>query len=133
MKLILKYKELINQIIKFTVVGGVAFIIDYSLLYILTEYLDVYYFISSIISFIISLAVNYVLSIKWVFSVNKKQTYEDILLFIFLSVIGLIINQIIMYIGVDILDTYYMITKLIATIIVMIWNFITRKIFVEKK
>lgn len=133
MKLILKYKELINQIIKFTVVGGVAFIIDYSLLYILTEYLDVYYFISSIISFIISLAVNYVLSIKWVFSVNKKQTYKDILLFIFLSVIGLIINQIIMYIGVDILDTYYMITKLIATIIVMIWNFITRKIFVEKK
>ncbi|MGG7171764.1 hypothetical protein ACQPV1_00365 [Clostridium neonatale] len=38
-----------------------------------------------------------------------------------------------MRIMVDILNVYYMISKIFATCIVMIWNFISRKIFLEKK
>lgn len=125
-------KKLIQQILKFGVVGGLAFLIDYGLLYLLTEYLNIYYFISSIISFIISLIFNYILSVKWVFDVDKKQTIKEITLFVVLSIIGLAINQLIMYIGVDKLSLYYMLVKLISTVIVMIWNFITRKIFIEK-
>ena len=125
-------KKLIQQILKFGVVGGFAFLIDYGLLYLLTEYLNIYYFISSIISFIISLIFNYILSVKWVFDVDKKQTIKEITLFVVLSIIGLAINQLIMYIGVDKLSLYYMLVKLISTVIVMIWNFITRKIFIEK-
>lgn len=125
-------KKLIKQILKFGVVGGLAFLIDYGLLYFLTEYLNIYYFISSIISFTVSLVFNYILSIKWVFDVEKKQTIKEITLFVVLSIIGLAINQLIMYIGVDKLSLYYMLAKLISTVIVMIWNFITRKIFIEK-
>ncbi len=132
MKLIDKHRKLINQILKFGVVGGVAFLIDYSLLYFLTEYLHIYYLTSSIISFIVSLIFNYILSIKWVFDVTKKQTIKEITIFVVLSVIGLGINQLVMYVGSDLLKVYYMLTKLIATVIVMIWNFITRKIFIEK-
>lgn len=125
-------KKLIQQILKFGVVGGLAFLIDYGLLYFLTEYLNIYYFISSIISFTVSLVFNYILSIKWVFDVEKKQTIREITLFVVLSIIGLAINQLIMYIGVDKLSLYYMLVKLISTVIVMVWNFITRKIFIEK-
>ena len=133
MSFLRKQQALINQIIKFVVVGGIAFIIDYSILYILTEYMNVHYLISSIISFIVSLIFNYILSIKWVFNANKKQTYKEIIVFIILSSIGLGVNQIIMYIGSDICNIYYMGTKIIATIIVMIWNFCSRKFFIEKK
>lgn len=125
-------KNLINQILKFGVVGGLAFLIDYSLLYFLTEYCHIYYLISSIISFIVSLIFNYILSIKWVFDVTKKQTYKEVIIFVVLSVIGLVINQIVMYVGSDIIKIHYMITKLVATFIVMVWNFVTRKIFIEK-
>lgn len=130
--LIEKNKKIINQIFKFVIVGGLAFLIDYFLLFILTEFINIHYLISSIISFIVSLVFNYVLSIKWVFDVTKKQTYKEITMFIILSVIGLGINQLIMYVGVDKLSIHYMIIKLLATVIVMIWNFITRKIFIEK-
>ena len=131
-ELIQKNQKLINQILKFGVVGVIAFLIDYGLLYILTEYANIYYLISSIISFTVSLIFNYILSIKWVFDVTKKQTYKEVFVFVVLSVIGLGINQLVMYLGSDIMHIYYMLTKLVATAIVMVWNFITRKIFIEK-
>ena len=125
--------KLIKQIIKFGIVGGIAFVIDYSLLYVLTEYVGMYYLHSSIISFIVSLAFNYIASIKFVFNINHKQTYKDVILFVMLSIIGLLINQGVLYISVDKLDIYYMISKIGATAIVMVWNFITRKIFIDLK
>lgn len=124
--------KLIKQIIRFAIVGFIATIIDYALLYILTEYFHIYYLISSVISFTSSLIVNYILSVIWVFDVKNKKANQKILLFVILSIIGLIINQIILYTLSDLLNIYYMISKLISTIIVMIYNFITRKKFIEK-
>jgi len=124
--------KLFKQIMRFGVVGGLAFLIDSSLLFILTEYLHVYVLISSVISFIVSLIFNYLLSIFWVFDVKKKQTWKEILLFAILSTIGLGINQVVMYLGVEVFHIYYMICKVLSTFIVMVYNFITRKIFIEK-
>ncbi len=126
------HEKLVKQILKFGVVGGGAFLIDYTVLYILTEFAGIYYLTSSVISFIVSLIFNYILSIYWVFDVTKKQTLKDIVIFVVLSTIGLGINQVVMYLGSDILHIYYMLTKLVATAIVMVWNFVTRKIFIEK-
>lgn len=130
--LLKKHEKLVRQIMKFGVVGGGAFLIDYSILYVLTEFVGIHYLISSVISFIISLIFNYILSIYWVFDVTKKQTPKEVFIFVILSVIGLGINQVVMYVGSDLLHIYYMLTKLVATFIVMVWNFVTRKIFIEK-
>lgn len=131
-ELLKKHEKLISQILRFGVVGGLATVVDYILLYVLTEYLNIYYLISSVISFIVSLILNYILSIKWVFDVTKKQTAKEVTIFVILSVMGLGINQLVMYIGSDLLNIHYMFTKLVATAIVMVWNFVTRKIFIEK-
>ncbi len=124
-------RKLIKQILKFGIVGLLAFIIDYGLLYMLTEFLKIHYLISSIVSFSVSVIFNYIMSIKWVFDINKKQGIKDFIVFIVLSIIGLIINSILMYLMVDMIGMYYMIAKLFSTVVVMVYNFITRKIFVE--
>ena len=124
-------KKLISQFFEFGVVGVIAFIVDYLSLYMLTEFLNVYYLISSIISFLLSIIVNYILSIKWVFDIKKKQSFKDVIIFTLLSAIGLLINLLVMYLSVEVLKIHYMIGKLIATFIVMIWNFVTRKMFLE--
>ena len=125
-------KKLINQLLKFGLVGGIAFLIDYGLLFICTEWFGIYYFISSIISFSVSVIFNYVASVLWVFDVDQeKSKTKNFIIFIALSIVGLGINQIIMWYGVEVLKLYYMLIKLIATFIVMVFNFFTRKMFLE--
>lgn len=125
-------KKLVNQIIKFGLVGGIAFAIDYGLLYICTDWFGIYYFVSSIISFSVSVIFNYVASIIWVFEVDQeKSKTKNFIIFIGLSIVGLGINQVIMWYGVEVLYLHYMLIKLLATGIVMIFNFITRKMFLE--
>lgn len=130
----MKNKKLIQQILKFGVVGGLAFLIDYGILFVCTEYLHIYYLISSIISFTVSVIFNYFASVKFVFTVKENSSKKkNFIIFIVLSVIGLGINQLIMWLGTDILDVYYMITKIGATIIVMIYNFISKKLTLEER
>ncbi len=124
--------KLFQQIFRFGIVGGTAFIIDYGIFALLNQILGIHYIIAGTISFSISVIYNYILSIKWVFDVTKKQTTKDFIIFIVLSVIGLILNNIIMYISVDLMHIHELIAKIIATAIVMVYNFITRKIFIEK-
>lgn len=125
--------KLFKQLMKFLLVGGTAFLIDYILLYVLTEYVGVFYLYSSIISFTVALIFNYYVSIKWVFDIHERHSkMRNFIYFIVLSLIGLLINQAIMYFMVDLLKIYYMVTKLFATAVVMCFNFITRKKFLEK-
>ena len=124
--------KLIKQLFRFGIVGGTAFLIDYAVLFACTEFLGIHYFISSIISFSISTVFNYIASILWVFDVDQsKSQSKNFVIFIVLSIVGLGINQLIMWLGVEYLHIYYMIVKIGATAIVMIFNFVTRKMFLE--
>ena len=127
-------KKLISQIIKFGFVGFLCFFIDYGIMVFLTEALKINYLISSGCSFSVSVIVNYILSIKFVFDADKDANkVKQFLVFLFFSIGGLIINQIVMWVAVDLLGIFYMISKIGATAIVMVYNFITRKLFIEKK
>ena len=59
---------------------------------------------------------------------SKKRNF---ILFIIFSIIGLLLTEVIMKIGVDYMDWNYMLVKIFATIVVMVYNFVSRKIFLE--
>lgn len=125
--------KIIKQLLKFGVVGVIAFVIDYLVLFICTEFLGIYYLISSLISFSVSTVFNYIASVRWVFDVNQeRRRRKNFVLFIIFSIVGLGLNQLIMWFGVDVLHIYYMLVKIGATAIVMVFNFVTRKMFLEK-
>ena len=124
--------ELFKKIMRFGVVGGLAFVIDYSTLIICHELFHIPVLIATTIAFIVSVIFNYILSVKWVFDVDKsKSEKRNFILFIVFSVIGLILTDVIMWIGVDLLLISYLIVKIVATAIVMVFNFVTRKMFLE--
>ena len=126
-------KKLIAQVLKFGVVGGTAFLIDYSIMIALTEFFGLNYLISSGISFVVSVIYNYILSVHWVFDVDKDgDKKKEFIVFILLSVIGLGLNQLLMWVFVSRVHVFYMLAKIFVTAIVMIYNFVTRKIFLEK-
>lgn len=125
-------EKLLIQIFKFGIVGGLAFLIDYAVLFCCKEFIGFNVLLSTAIAFTISVIYNYIASVKWVFDVNKeKSAKKNFIIFIILSIIGLIITEIIMWIGSDVIGINYLIVKIIATAIVMIFNFITRKMFLE--
>lgn len=127
-----KTKKLLIQIFRFGIVGGLAFVIDYLGLILCRELFHFSILVSSAIAFTISVIFNYILSIVWVFDVNKeKDKKTNFVIFIVLSIVGLIITEIIMYIGTDLMNIHYLIVKIVATLIVMVFNFITRKMFLE--
>lgn len=124
--------KLLKQIFRFIIVGGIATVIDFVFLYIFKEFFNFNVIISNTLSFIISVIYNYIASIKWVFDVNENKNNKiQFILFIILSVIGLLINNVILYLLTDRLNIYYLISKIIATLFVMVFNFITRKMFLE--
>lgn len=127
-------KKLIAQMIKFGFVGVLCFFIDYGIMVFLTELFGVNYLISSTISFAVSVTVNYILSVTFVFETDeKKSKLREFVIFVLLSIVGLGVNELCMYAGTELLGIHYMITKVGATAVVMVYNFVTRKLFIEKK
>lgn len=126
-------KKLLIQISKFIIVGGIATIIDWTIYYILFNILKIDPLLANIGAFTVSVIYNYIASVKWVFTVTEQKSKKRLFIeFIIFSILGLLITEIIIYIGINLIHMDAMIIKIIATAIVMVFNFLTRKIFLEK-
>ena len=127
-----KIKKLLEQLVKFGIVGVIATLLEWIIFYICTNQRKIHYSISTVIGFSISTIFNYWASVKWVFDVNKEKSEKlNFILFVVLSIVGLGLNELILWICIEKFAIYNMIGKVIATGIVMVFNFITRKLFLE--
>ena len=126
--LIAPTNNIFYQFVRYTFVGGLAFIVDFGLLYVLTEYLNLYYVVSATLSFIAGLLVNYFISITWVFAKAGASKHLASI-----GIIGLLLNALILWFITESFDIYYMYSKLIAAVIVYLWNFLARKYFLFSK
>ena len=127
-------RKLIEQILKFGVVGVIATAIDFVVLIALTELLGINPVISATISFTVSLIFNYLASMRYVFARREELSRRrEFVTFVILSLIGLGINDALMWAGTELVAVDYRLVKVFATAVVMVWNFVTRKIFLESK
>ena len=127
-------KKLIVQFAKFVIIGGLSFIIDFALYFVFTRYLGIMEMVAQIMSFSISVIFNYMMSMKYVFvSKDDLKKHHEFMIFITLSALGALLNWVIFYIMFYVLGIDDLITKVIDAGIVMFFNFITRKFFLEKK
>lgn len=128
------FEEAVSTVLKFGIVGVMAFVIDYGFMIFLTEVFGVPYLISTTVSFIVSVIFNYFASMRFVFKRKDDMSRKrEFIIFVVLSVIGLVINDVFMWLMVDFLYIDYRISKIVVTFIVAVWNFVTRKIFLEAK
>ena len=122
------------QLFRYSFVGGFAFLVDYGLLVLLTEVFGLHYLVSATISFLAGLVVNYLLSTSWIF---RKSTFTnkwtEFTIFAIIGIVGLLLNNLLLYLFTDLAHIHYMVSKLITTALVMIWNFGARKIILFNK
>ena len=125
-------KKLIEQFVKFGFVGVICFVIDYGVMILLTELFGVPYLISCTISFSISVVVNYYLSMSYIFtSRDDISKSKEFTIFVVLSVLWVLLTVLFMWMMTDLIGVHYMLSKIVVTGIVMAFNFITRKIFLD--
>lgn len=133
-------RKLFAQLMKFGVVGVIAFVIDFGILNLLVGHLHMNNVVAATISFTIALCFNYLASMRFVFKHREDMArWMEMLIFVVSSVIGLLINDAIIGLSTatlpaDAIHTdharYVLLTnigKIVATVVVAVWNFVIRK------
>lgn len=132
-------KANIKQFISYFFVGGVAAIVEWVMFFIFANVLQINYFVSTVIAFIFSTTANWILGRITTFKDNNtykdKKAKEAFLVFV-VSAIGLLFNLILMYLFVTVMgfdsSLGKTLSKIAATGIVFIWNFLIRKLVIYR-
>lgn len=123
-----KSDKLTVQLARYLIVGGLSFVVDFGLLYYLTEVFLINYLISAALSFTSGVVVNYLLSIFWVFKKrNVANRVNEFFIFTTIGAVGLILNEIFIWLFTDLLTTHYLLSKVLAAILIFLWNFFARR------
>ena len=134
------------EALRFAVSGGVCFLIELGLLALLKGKLGWDTLLATPIAFLVSVAVNYLMCVKWVFRGAEGGGAATQAGFLLTSVIGLGLNELLMLLFRVLLGeeqvilrlggygiSMYMLNKALATLLVMIWNFFTKRAILSRK
>lgn len=130
------------QFFRYLFVGGLAFVVDFALSYIVFRFVfheqKEFGWIANALSFIAGLVVNYIVSTFWIFKTSKVENkLVEFISFAAIGVVGLLIT-----IGITVLfekwlgDTthlFLIIAKIVSTAVSFLWNFFARKILLYTK
>lgn len=117
-----------GEFIRYGIASLLALTVDVLLLALLTDAFDVPYLISGAIAFIAGVLTIYILSVGWVFDHRAIESrLTEFALFAAIGVIGLIINEAVLYLFTGVLGLHYLLSKIGSVILVFSWNFSIRK------
>jgi putative flippase GtrA len=121
-------KIVIQEALRYAAVSACAFMIDFSLLFILVHYLSWWYVAAATTSFLVGLLVGYVLSVTLVFRYRRLNDKRiEFASFAGIGVVGLVINAAVISFGVRILGVHYLIAKCGAASFTFAWNYVARR------
>lgn len=126
--------RLVRQFLKFAVVGTIGAAMDFGILTALVELFHLNLYVANTVSFTAAVLSNYLWNSFWTFGDLPKQHSRQLVQFFAVSIIGLFINQAILYFFYDIAGLHvfrfgYLAAKAIATIVVLFWNFAANKLW----
>ena len=124
-------RNIVGQFLRYFVTGGLAFIVDFGVFSLALYYFNIHYLVANLIGLMAGNVVNYLLSLGWVFSAEKRKMEKhrllEITVFVIISLVGMGLNELLMYLFVDMLFVQEMLSKIAAAIIVLVYNFLARK------
>ncbi len=128
-KEILLNKILLERFVKFCVVGGSGVFVDFGITYVAKECLRLNKYVANSLGFACAATSNYILNRMWTFASKDPEVMMQYLRFIGFSLIGLAINNLVIYLLHERTKWNFYVIKLLATGIVTFWNFLMNYIF----
>ena len=139
-------KSRTGEVIRFALTGGICFLVELAVLILLKGSLKIDTLIATPIAFLISVILNYLLCVVWVFRGAKNRGTGAKAGFLITSLIGLGLNELLMLLFRLILGEdaviltlggreirMYVLNKCLATLIVMIWNYFSKRAVLYRK
>ncbi|MEA2112785.1 MAG: GtrA family protein [Patescibacteria group bacterium] len=123
----------VRQFIIYGLVALIPTFVDFSLIYLLTEFMGVYYMYSLVIAFVIASVVSYLSQKRFTFRNESKKYANQLVIFFSISLVGLLINAGIVFGTVECLGLWYIFGKIAATAVTYVWNFFAHKQITFKK
>lgn len=121
-----------TQVIRFAVAGAVGAGIEISLFILLVDFAGMYYLTANLFAISVAIIVNYIISMKWVFSSGRYRRGVEFAVFLAVSFFALLLNQLLMWWMVESLALQTTISKVLAIGVVAVFNFVAKKFFVFK-
>jgi putative flippase GtrA len=121
--------SIVQKFARYFLVGGASAVVDYSIFAALF-YLGLHYLAAAAISFVVAVAFNYVLSIRFVFQTGRHSKHREILLIYLVSGVGIALNLAILAGVVEWAGLHPLIGKLVGTAAVLGWNFTARHFWI---
>lgn len=122
------------KFIRFAVAGGLSALINIALLYVLVQWLDMWYLAASVVSFIISVGIHFIVQKVWVFAHHEHGTVSvQFITFVSLALINLAINAPLMYICVSVAGINYLVSQVVVRIVLACLNYVAYERLIFKK
>ncbi|MBQ3285476.1 MAG: GtrA family protein [Ruminococcus sp.] len=133
-------KNNVIQFFRYCFVGGIATVVEGAALWLIQHFIfsdekAFFVYLSQAIAFVLGTVTNFILSRLFVFQANEKSmkiTGEFIVVFI-ISAIGLLIKEGLLWCFNIQLGIHYMLVWIVSTALVLIWNYVARRVFIYKK
>ncbi len=120
---------ILQNFLKFCVVGGSGVFIDMGITYACKEWLRLNKYVANATGFIIAATSNFLLNRWWTFHSTSADISTQYLKFITISIVALMMNTFIIYILTDKFRWNFYLSKLSAMTLVTFWNFFMNYIF----
>lgn len=125
--------DTIKEFIKYVFVGGCAFVADWVTLFLLGLF-DMHYLIATPIGFVIGLLVNFLLAKAIVFKEDAKvDKKREFIIYTLIGIVGLFFTEGLMYVFTEWIEFHHLISKVFAAGIVLIWNYVAKKLILYKR
>jgi putative flippase GtrA len=121
-------KGTLGQFLLYAGVGAIGTLGHYTILIILVQLWAMDPVVASCLGFVVGAIINYLLNYHFTFQSNKRHS-EALTKFLIVAVVGVGLNGLIMYAGVDYTDFNYLIVQIFATAVVLLWNFTVNKLW----
>jgi len=122
-------EELIIKFLKFGMVGASGVVVDFGFTYLGKEIIRIQKYVSNAIGFTIAASTNYFLNRWWTFHSNNPEIGIEYSRFLFISILGLGINTLVIWLLVSRYNRNFYVSKLIAIGVVTVWNFFLNLLF----
>lgn len=122
------------KLMRYLISGGTAAFTNIAFLFVFTNYFHIWYIASAVMSFSIAFVISFILQKYWTFqNVSKKNIHHQLVVYFTMAVINLFLNTGMLYIQVEYLGIHYLLSQIIAGVIIAIESYFIYQIFIFGK